>query len=171
MSSGGPFERLAVNCLVINATTIETIKLTSGYLLKEIFDHGTKKLSSALQPDVSLWMYFAHDFTLTYLLNSLKVFTVRRFSTISSNFETKMFIFINFPPTATPCTVCIVSLPGIVPECQWSIYSGVLQKLNTTGYWTALHTRLWNQMFIEQFLPTLRSNFTNTELRWRMCEE
>lgn len=79
MIPGGEFEKLAVNCLAINATTIESIRLTSGYLLKEILDHDTKKLKSALQPDVSLWMYFAHDVTLTYVLNSLKVFTVRLF--------------------------------------------------------------------------------------------
>lgn len=79
MIPGGEFEELAVNCLAINATTIESIRLTSGYLLKEILDHDTKKLKSALQPDVSLWMYFAHDVTLTYVLNSLKVFTVRLF--------------------------------------------------------------------------------------------
>lgn len=76
MNPGGDFETFALNWFVINATTTETIRLTAGFFLREILGHCTKKLNSMLQPDVSLWMYFAHDTTITYVLNALKLYTV-----------------------------------------------------------------------------------------------
>lgn len=94
MTPAGDFEKFALQWFVINATTTETIKLTAGFLLREILNHCTNKLSSALQPDVSLWMYFAHDYTITYLLNALKLYTVIYFYS-SSNIQT-ILIFLNF---------------------------------------------------------------------------
>lgn len=51
-------------------------KLKSGYLLKEILDRFTNKTKGSLTPNRSLWMYFAHDITLTNMLNSLGLFEV-----------------------------------------------------------------------------------------------
>lgn len=77
MQPGSDFEKLAVNWFKIFTTGSNELKaLRSGYLLKEIFDRFTNKTQSKLEPDRSLWMYFAHDITLTNTLNSLGLFEV-----------------------------------------------------------------------------------------------
>lgn len=57
-------------------STNEMKKLKSGFLLKEILDRFTSKVQSTLNPNRSLWMYFAHDITLSNMLNTLGMFEV-----------------------------------------------------------------------------------------------
>lgn len=76
MNDGGDFEKLALSWYVVNTTTTETMKLSAGFLLKEILDRCTNKTKSMLSPDRSLWMYFGHDLSISYLLNALKLYTV-----------------------------------------------------------------------------------------------
>lgn len=78
MNPGNDFEKLALSWFVVNTTTTETMKLKPGFLLKEILDRCTNKTKSMLTPDRSLWMYFAHDITISYLLQSLKLYTVEK---------------------------------------------------------------------------------------------
>lgn len=73
---GRDFEYLALQWYRIFTITNEMKKLKSGYLLKEILDRFTNKTQSTLSPDRSLWMYFAHDITVSNMLNSLGVFEV-----------------------------------------------------------------------------------------------
>lgn len=110
MNAGGDFEKLALSWFVINTTTTETMKLSSGFLLKEILDRCTNKIKSLLSPDRSLWMYFGHDLTLIYLLNTLKLYTVQRFyNTIYFNLQTEnVHIFIKlFQLHRIPYAACI----------------------------------------------------------------
>lgn len=53
-------------------------KLRSGFLLKEMLDHFSKKLNSTLADDRSLrmYLYFAHDITIADMLNSLEIYMV-----------------------------------------------------------------------------------------------
>lgn len=74
MKPGSAFENLALVYFTIFAHTTEMKKLRSGYLLKEILDRSTNKLMSTLQPDRSLWMYFAHDNAIVDLLRGLGLF-------------------------------------------------------------------------------------------------
>lgn len=55
-------------------TLMKTLRM--GYLLKEILDRSENKTMSSLNPDRSLWMYFAHDNTIVDLLNGLGVYEV-----------------------------------------------------------------------------------------------
>lgn len=76
MKPGGDFEFLAISWYAIFTVTTEMKKLRSGYLLKEILDRFTNKTLSTLSPDRSLWLYFAHDITISNMLNSLGLFKV-----------------------------------------------------------------------------------------------
>lgn len=73
MMPGGDFEDLALYWYRMFTATDEMKKLRSGYLLKDILDRFSNK---TLVGGRSLWMYFAHDITLSNMLNSLGVFNV-----------------------------------------------------------------------------------------------
>lgn len=60
--------------LFIQSTEMK--KLKSGFLLKDILDRFSRKKDSTLDPDQSLYLYFAHDITLSNMLNSLGLFKV-----------------------------------------------------------------------------------------------
>lgn len=76
MMPGGDFEFLMKFYFIIFTQTTEMKRLKSGFLLKEILDRFTNKTQSTLTPDRNLWMYFAHDITLSNMLNSLGLFEV-----------------------------------------------------------------------------------------------
>lgn len=56
--------------------TPQLARLKSGFLLKEIIEHFYQKVNSTLQPNRSVWMYSAHDITITNMLNSLNLYEV-----------------------------------------------------------------------------------------------
>lgn len=80
MKNGGDFEKIATLYFPISTHTIEMKKLKSGFLLKEILDRFSDKIQSKLSPDRKLWMYFAHDATIAFMLNSLGLFNVITFN-------------------------------------------------------------------------------------------
>lgn len=51
-------------------------KLYSGFLLKDILDRFRKKRQSKLSPDLSIWLYSAHDVTIAGVLHSLGLLKV-----------------------------------------------------------------------------------------------
>lgn len=59
--------------------TKQLARLKSGFLLKEILEHFSQKANSTLSPDRSLWLYSAHDYTVSNMLNSLGLFEVSFF--------------------------------------------------------------------------------------------
>lgn len=88
MEPCGDFEHLAMFWFEIFTPTIETQRIKSGYLLKDILDRFKAKTQSTLSPDRKLFLYFAHDITLSNMLNTLGLFEVRillyyRFSTFT----------------------------------------------------------------------------------------
>lgn len=89
MTIGGDFEYLMHYYFQIFTQTPEMKKLKSGFLLKEILDRFSNKTKSILSPDRSLWLYFAHDITITNMLNSLGLFKVQ----ISFFFFSPKFVF------------------------------------------------------------------------------
>lgn len=48
-------------------------KTRSGFLLKDILDRSDQKSTGALQPDISVYVYSAHDGTLETLMYSLGI--------------------------------------------------------------------------------------------------
>lgn len=56
--------------------TCEMSRLYSGFLLREIVERFTLKSEGALKPNRTLWLYSAHDETLTGFLNLLGLFDV-----------------------------------------------------------------------------------------------
>lgn len=51
-------------------------RLKGGFLIKDILDRFQQKINSTLKPDRSLWLYAAHDYTLSNILNGFGVFEV-----------------------------------------------------------------------------------------------
>lgn len=60
----------------LGSATTELARLQSGYLIKEILDRFMQKINETLNPNRSLWLYSAHDITISYLMNSLGIFEV-----------------------------------------------------------------------------------------------
>lgn len=76
MTPGGDFEFISISWYGLFTQTTEMKRLRSGFLLKEILDRFTNKTLSTLSPDRNLWLYFAHDITLSNMLNSLGLYKV-----------------------------------------------------------------------------------------------
>lgn len=72
----GPMQYIAKFNFKLGTNTPQLAKLKYGFLIKEIFEHFTQKIVGTLEPNRSLWLYSAHDFTISGLLNSLGLFQV-----------------------------------------------------------------------------------------------
>lgn len=72
----GIMEYIAKYHLKSYCATPKLARLKSGFLIKEIIERFTQKINSNLKPDRSLWLYSAHDVTISNLLNSLNLFEV-----------------------------------------------------------------------------------------------
>ncbi|XP_031636524.1 uncharacterized protein LOC116349297 [Contarinia nasturtii] len=76
MTPGGNFEFLAMLWYRLHSSTNYQKKIKAGYLLKDIFDRFSAKIHSTLSPDRTIYLYFAHDITITNVLNSLGLYNV-----------------------------------------------------------------------------------------------
>lgn len=76
MTPGGDFEFIAVSWYALFTATTEMKKLRSGYLFLDILDRFKNKTLSILSPNRSLHLYFAHDITISNMLNSLGLYKV-----------------------------------------------------------------------------------------------
>lgn len=66
----GPMEFIAqVNYKMRGVPALARIK--SGFLIKEILEHFSKKMSATLEPNRRLWLYSGHSTTITTMLNGL----------------------------------------------------------------------------------------------------
>lgn len=59
-----------------HAATPGTARLKFGYLLKEMLEHFSQKINSALKPNRSVWLYSGHDLTILNMLNGLRIHDV-----------------------------------------------------------------------------------------------
>lgn len=78
MEEDSEFNRLVMKAYAFYTHSDEMKKFFSGFLLKEMLDRFSNKLESTLNPDRSLWFYFAHDLQIQYMLNSLGIDTVSK---------------------------------------------------------------------------------------------
>lgn len=76
MTPGGDLEQIAKFFYKMYTATDFMKQIKAGFLIKEIFDRASSKIQSKLKPDRTLWMYFAHDITITNVLNSLGLYKV-----------------------------------------------------------------------------------------------
>lgn len=60
----------------LKTDTPQLARLSTGFLLKEIFERFAQKINKTLQPDRSVYIYSAHDSTVANLLNSFGLFEV-----------------------------------------------------------------------------------------------
>lgn len=60
----------------MKAGTPELARLRSGFLIKEMLERFTQKINSTLTPDRSLWIYSAHDTTITCFFKALGLLKV-----------------------------------------------------------------------------------------------
>lgn len=111
MVPGGRFEYMALYWYTLYTRKQEMKKLRAGFLLKDLLNRAEEKANGRLTPDRNLWMYFAHDTTISSLLDTLslfdKVWTL--FTYIDWHFS-KKFPFLRFPlqphvPTYASCLV------------------------------------------------------------------
>ncbi|XP_055307972.1 prostatic acid phosphatase-like [Sitodiplosis mosellana] len=77
MKPCGDLEYLAIFWFKIFTVTDEMKKLKSGFLLKEILNRFTNKTQSILSPN-RLYLYFAHDITISNMLNTLGLFKLHQ---------------------------------------------------------------------------------------------
>lgn len=69
-------QQMAEFSFKLETNTPQLARLKYGFLIKEIFEHFAKKVEGTLEPNRSLWLYSAHDFTVSGVLNSLGMFEV-----------------------------------------------------------------------------------------------
>lgn len=72
----GPMSYIAKFNFKVGTNTRQMARLKYGFLIKEIFEHFAQKIDGTLEPNRSLWLYSAHDFTVSGLLNSFGLFQV-----------------------------------------------------------------------------------------------
>lgn len=72
----GVLDKVTKFMLIQDSETPELARLTSGFLLKEMLERFSQKVNSTLNPNRSLWLYSAHDYTMTNFLNSLGLYEV-----------------------------------------------------------------------------------------------
>lgn len=72
----GPMQSIAELSFKMDTNTPTLARLKYGFLLKEILEHFTQKIDGTLEPSRLLWLYSAHDFTISGLLNSLGLLEV-----------------------------------------------------------------------------------------------
>lgn len=77
MDDNSDFNRLTLKAYKFWTATDDMKKFYSGFLLKEMFERFSSKLNSTLSPNRSLWLYFAHDFTIEEVVNDLGLKIVR----------------------------------------------------------------------------------------------
>lgn len=78
------------------AHTTEMKKFRAGYFIKKMLDHFHKKINSSLHPDRNLWIYSAHDITISVFLNALGLYDVIQFLSSFCKFLVNFLFFWNF---------------------------------------------------------------------------
>ncbi|XP_031631785.1 lysosomal acid phosphatase-like [Contarinia nasturtii] len=139
MVPNGEFEKLAVTKFITFTPTTELKMLRSGYLLKEILDRCKNKTLSELSPDQSqrMYMYFAHDFTVANLLNSLGLFAEPYQPPFASciffelyNGTNGPYLKIFYRKSADEDELSPLEIPGCGTECSlkkwYKIYKDIL---------------------------------------------
>lgn len=72
----GDFEWVANHYFQIETNTTLLARLKSGFVIREMLQRFEQKISGTLTPDLSLYIYSAHDTTIAGVLNSLGLFYV-----------------------------------------------------------------------------------------------
>lgn len=70
----GPMQYIAEFSFTTDTNTPQLARLKHGFLIKELLEHFNQKINGTLER--SLWLYSAHDFTISGVLNSLGLFEV-----------------------------------------------------------------------------------------------
>lgn len=92
---GSDFEWCANRDFQLQTNTPELARLSTGFLIRQMLEHFSRKIKSTLLPDRSLWIYSAHDTNIANILNSLGLFDVspnHRIDNLLFEFL-KMFMF------------------------------------------------------------------------------
>lgn len=142
----GPMEYIAQFDYKTYADTPELARLKSGFLLKEMFEHISQKVSGTLKPNRSLWLYSGHDLTILNMLNSLGLFEV------CLNIFNWLWIFIqNFTKFSAPhISLCCYFALGTLQKCpRWILCATFLQKIERGTSDTNENTTMWREMSIK----------------------
>lgn len=71
---GGIMQYIATYDFLLYSSTPELARFASGFLIKEILENFSRKINATLDPNRSLWLYSAHDYTIVNALNSFGLF-------------------------------------------------------------------------------------------------
>lgn len=79
-------DRVGIQGYTIYSYTPQLTKFRSGYLLKDILDRCIAKVKNTLTPNLSVYVYSAHDYNIAMMLKGLGMWDV--------SFELKKYILI-----------------------------------------------------------------------------
>lgn len=68
----------------------EMLRLKCGFLIREIFERFANRTKGPLSPDRKIWMYSAHDGTLTNIMNALSLPVVSEFGIVTMPCDIKI---------------------------------------------------------------------------------
>lgn len=104
---GCELEKLSGFAFSVQTGTKLMARLKYGFLLREILERFTMKANSTLSPDRRLWVYSAHDLTISGLLNTMGLFKASIYVATEkgacSNFK-------NFQITAPQSKLCFIDI-------------------------------------------------------------
>lgn len=61
---------------ILPSYTPQLAKFRAGYIFKDILDRSTTKVNGTLSPDISVYVYSAHDLNISSLLQGLGMWDV-----------------------------------------------------------------------------------------------
>lgn len=68
-----PFSRIATFEGFNSVGSREMTRISTGFLLREIIERFRSKIGGSLKPDRNLWVYSAHDITITSIMTLLNI--------------------------------------------------------------------------------------------------
>lgn len=171
MSPEGDFEYLALSWYSIYSYTNEMKKLKSGFLLKDILDRFSRKVNSTLSPDRSLWLYYAHDITMTNMLSTLGFF--KKVSKYNFSFFLDLHQSnhkIQFQFSGSSAGVRVLPFYGSLwASSEWDALRSVLLPKGRQEEYSAEHWKVRCKVFTEQIIWIISTCFAYKEL-WRWMQ-
>lgn len=77
-------DKVALLYYILPSYTPLLAKFRTGYFLKDVLDRSTSKANGTLSPDISLYIYSAHDINISTVLQGLGMWDVSVFALLST---------------------------------------------------------------------------------------
>lgn len=153
---------------ILPSYTTELAQIRAGYFLQEVLDRAASKVNGTLIPDRKLWVYSAHDITISTVLYGMGMWDVSTSTSLS--LLRVLYLKEISQPIRISERICAIRRRASIralPEAEWHcvfrhFLSAPLQR-SQSG--TPADSRLWIRVRVEQSIQDLRGYFADCGLR------